>query len=86
MIERLYRIPPWEINGIRKSVTIVECPTDCVGDSIIPWYEKYRIKDSEKLRKANEILDKKLEIYGNKINKMRTTNYDNAQSRDSEKV
>lgn len=51
IIERIYRIPSYEIDRIR-TLTITKNPSRGV-----PWYEKYRA-DEEELKKANEIWKK----------------------------
>lgn len=61
IVERIYRFPSWEING-RKAITIYKNPTDWVGDPKITWYEKYRVKNEEELKRANDILQKILNI------------------------
>jgi len=48
IIERIYRFPKEVINN-RKGITIVKNPSRGV------YYEKYRIKDPEELKKANDI-------------------------------
>lgn len=57
MIERIYRFPSDAIKGI-TTITIVETPSRGVQ-----WYEKYRVKDLEELKKANDIWKK---ILGNR--------------------
>lgn len=53
-IERIYKFPEKEIK-VRTGINIVKNPTDSHGNSIIPWYEKYRITDGDELKKANDI-------------------------------
>ena len=53
-IERIYEIPEKEIID-RGSISITINPTDAHGNSIIPWYEEYRIIHDEVLKKINEI-------------------------------
>ncbi len=53
-IERIYRFPKNEINN-RRGITIVKNPSRSV------WYEKFRIKDEEEIRKSNDILQRILE-------------------------
>lgn len=43
-VERVYKIPQEELVN-RKSIAIVKNPTDCVGNLMTPWYEKYRIDE-----------------------------------------
>jgi len=43
-VERVYKIPQEEFVN-RKGIAIVKNPTDCVGDPVTPWYEKYRIDE-----------------------------------------
>lgn len=50
MIERIYRFPKIVIDE-RAGITIMR-------DNITGWYEQYRVKDLEELRRANEILQK----------------------------
>lgn len=54
IIERIYKFPEKEIM-VRTGINIVKNPTDTHGNSIIPWYEKYRIIDGDELKKANDI-------------------------------
>lgn len=54
IIEEIYIIPSWEIKS-RTGIAIVKNPTDSWGNSITPWYEQYRVKDKEELKKANDI-------------------------------
>jgi len=54
IIERLYIFPKKEIEK-RKGIAITKNPTDCVGNYKIPWYEQYRVKDEETLKKVNNI-------------------------------
>jgi hypothetical protein len=66
IIDRIYIIPSWEIIEI-KGFAIVKNPT--IGwNSIpfIPWYEKYRVKDEETIKKVNEIWQKILDEKKNK--------------------
>ncbi len=57
LIERIYIFPKEEIiKG--KSIDIIKNPTDAWGNSITPWYEEYRIKDGEVIKKVNEIWKK----------------------------
>lgn len=51
-IERIYRFPQPVIKGMR-SISIVK-----ISSRGISWYEKYRIKDDEEIKKANEIWKK----------------------------
>lgn len=53
-IEEIYKLPHIEIKR-RKNISIVNKPTDRVGTPTIPWYEKYRTKDLEELKCANDI-------------------------------
>lgn len=55
IIEKMYIFPKEEIVG-RTSVTIYKNPSKRIG-----WYEKYRFKDEEELRKVNEIWKQILE-------------------------
>ncbi len=55
IIERIYIIHNYEING-RKSITIYVNHTD-------QWYEQYRVKNEEELKKANEIWKEINNIY-----------------------
>lgn len=57
-IERIYRIPSWEIKG-RKGITIYRYILK--NSNTLYWYEQYRVKDPEELKKANDILQRKLE-------------------------
>jgi len=54
IIERIYIIPSWEIIK-RKSIGVSKNPTDSHGNPIIPWYDEYRVKDEETIKKVNEI-------------------------------
>lgn len=51
-IERIYRFPLWIIIG-RKGITIYNNDNE-------HWYDQYIVKDSEELRRANDILKRKL--------------------------
>jgi hypothetical protein len=55
VIERIYRFPSDAIKGV-TTITIIETPSRGVQ-----WYEKYRVKDLEELKKANDIWKKILE-------------------------
>lgn len=55
LIERLYIFPIIEIKNKRSSISITKTSTDRWGNSITPWYEEYRIKDEEVIKKVNEI-------------------------------
>ena len=57
IVEELYRIPSWELK-CRKGVGIYKNPTDSWGNHITPWYEQYRVKDKEELKRANELQQK----------------------------
>lgn len=61
IIERIYEIPKLEIIE-RKGFTIVKNHTS----GIVPWYEQYRIKDEEEIKKVNEMWSK---IINKKIKK-----------------
>ena len=50
IVERIYDIIKEEIEK-RKGVSIVKNPMN----TTVPWYEKYRIKDEDELKKANEM-------------------------------
>lgn len=54
IVERIYKFPLKEIME-RTSAVIYKNPTDWVGDPKIAWYEKYRVKNEDELKKANEI-------------------------------
>jgi hypothetical protein len=54
-VERIYKFPKKEIDE-RKSISIYKNPMNNAGtSSIIPWYEKYRVKNEDELKRANEI-------------------------------
>lgn len=54
-IERIYIFPRIEIIK-RKTIGIYKNPMNSRGTrSIIPWYEKYRVRDNEFIVKVNEI-------------------------------
>ncbi len=56
-IERIYIFPKEEIiKG--DSIDIIKNPTDAWRNPIIPWYEQYRIKDEETIKKVNDIWKK----------------------------
>lgn len=54
IIERIYIFPIEEIRK-RTGITIYKNPKDRWGNPITPWYEKYRVKDEDGLKKANEL-------------------------------
>lgn len=60
IVERIYIFPKNEIIK-RTGISIYKNPTDCSGDPIIPWYEKYRIIDEKIINEINEIWKKILE-------------------------
>lgn len=64
IIEEIYIFPSWIIIG-KMGVDIYKSPMNTAGTSpIIPWYEEYRIKGKKRediLKKANDILKRKLE-------------------------
>jgi len=39
----------------RSTIAITKDPTDNRGNPIVPWYENYRIKDEDLVKKANSI-------------------------------
>jgi hypothetical protein len=53
LIERIYIFPVKEIKDKRVCITIVKNPSKGY-----PWYEEYRIKDEETIKKINEIWKK----------------------------
>jgi hypothetical protein len=57
LIERMYIFPSEEIE-IRKSIDIIKNPTDAHRNSITPWYEDFRVKNEETIKKVNEIWKK----------------------------
>jgi hypothetical protein len=58
-IERIYEIPKKEIKDKRTGFAIYKNPMNKHGtNSIIPWYEIYRIMDEEELKKVNKIWKK----------------------------
>ncbi len=54
IIERIYIFPSEEILK-RISITVYDDPKDRWKNSILPWYEEYRIDDEKVLLKVNEI-------------------------------
>jgi hypothetical protein len=59
-VERIYIFPKKEIydpytSQWRKSISVYKNPTDSHGNPITPWYEKYRVKDKNVLKKVNDI-------------------------------
>lgn len=54
LVERMYIFPSEEIE-IRKSIDIIKNPTDAHRNPITPWYEDFRIRDEETIKKVNEI-------------------------------
>lgn len=60
IIERAYIIPKKEINN-RSIIKILKEPKDRHGNSLIPWYENYRLKDEEEMKKINDVWKKILE-------------------------
>lgn len=56
IIERIYKIPELQIKYKRKGISIYKNPSRGV-----PWYEQYRVKDEEYIKKANEIWKKIIE-------------------------
>jgi hypothetical protein len=54
-IERIYIFPK---EKLRKNIDIIKSPTDAHGNPLTPWYEEYRVKDEETLKKVNEIWKK----------------------------
>lgn len=54
-IERIYEFPKAEIERKRVSIGIYKDPKDKWGNSVVPWYEKYRIMDEETIKRINEI-------------------------------
>ena len=54
IVERIYKFPLKEIME-RTGAVIYKNPTDWVGDPKITWYEKYRVKNEDELKKTNEI-------------------------------
>lgn len=58
IIERIYEIPKFETTG-RTCISIYKNPMNTRGTGpIIPWYEKYRVKDEEEIKKINDIWKK----------------------------
>lgn len=53
IIERTYKIPKEECLK-RKSIGIYKNPTNNVSHPIVPWYERYRIKDEDLIKKIND--------------------------------
>jgi len=53
-VERIYIFPREEVI-MMTGVTIYKNPKDSHGNPKIPWYEKYRLKDKEQIKKINEI-------------------------------
>lgn len=55
IIERIYIIPKGEFKN-RTGVSIIKKPMNSRGtNSIVPWYEQYRITDKETMKKVNTI-------------------------------
>lgn len=60
-IERIYIFPKEEVIK-RKTISIYKNPMNTRGtNSIIPWYEQYRIKDEEVIVKVDDIWNKIIE-------------------------
>lgn len=58
IVERIYRFPSEEIKG-RRSIGIYKNPMNSRGTMpIVSWYEEYRVKDPDEIKKANEIWKK----------------------------
>lgn len=58
-IERMYEFPfKEEIKDRRRSITVYKHSLTDGRGKRLAWYEKYRIKDEEKLKKVNEIWKK----------------------------
>lgn len=53
-IDRIYILPFWEEIIDMSGITITKSPMN-KGTPIVPWYEKYRIKDEEIIKKINAI-------------------------------
>lgn len=54
-VERIYKFPS-DIIMKKTGVWIVKNPMNTAGtSSIIPWYEKYRVRDKDELNRANNI-------------------------------
>ncbi len=54
-IDRIYIIPKKETDRV-KTINIVNSPMNSRGTSpIVPWYEKYRIKNEEAIDKINDM-------------------------------
>lgn len=66
-IERLYIFHKSKIEN-RKNITVLKNPTDSHSNPIIPWYEQYRIKDKDIIRKVNDIWK---EIIAERDNKLK---------------
>lgn len=56
IIERIYIIPVEEIIN-RNSIAVMKNPLKN-GKPMIPWYERYRVKDEDELKKVNKIWGK----------------------------
>ncbi len=57
-IERIYIFPLEEIIN-RRTISIYKNPTDARGNPIVTWYEKYRFKNEDGLKMANNIWKEK---------------------------
>lgn len=60
IIERIYIFPKEEIIK-RSGISISKSPKDRWGGIKIPWYDKYRVKDEDVLKKVNDIWKKIIE-------------------------